>query len=82
MKVSTCVDIAKLYETLTLNAIAIFKFISNQPIGDLNKTSERVTLNAIPTCGVASKYSICSLGAPLNEDQGLNAIPACKFILK
>jgi hypothetical protein len=37
MKVSTCVDIAKLYETLTLNAIAIFKLISNQPIGDLNK---------------------------------------------
>jgi len=28
MKVSTRVDIAKLYETLTLNAIAIFKFIS------------------------------------------------------
>ncbi len=28
VKVSMCVDIAKLYETLTLNAIAIFKFIS------------------------------------------------------
>ncbi len=28
VKVSTCVDIAKLYETLTLNAIIIFMFIS------------------------------------------------------
>ncbi len=28
LKVSMCVDIAKLYETLTLNAIAIFMFIS------------------------------------------------------
>jgi hypothetical protein len=27
-EVSMCVDIVKLYETLTLNAIAIFKFIS------------------------------------------------------
>ncbi len=27
VKVSMCVDIAKLYETLTLNAIAIFMFI-------------------------------------------------------
>jgi hypothetical protein len=31
LKVSMCVDIAKLYETLTLNAIAIFMFISNNP---------------------------------------------------
>jgi hypothetical protein len=28
LKVSMCVDIAKLYETLTLNAIAKFMFIS------------------------------------------------------
>jgi hypothetical protein len=28
LKVSMCVDIAKLYETLTLNTIAIFMFIS------------------------------------------------------
>jgi hypothetical protein len=28
LKVSMCVDIVKLYETLTLNAIAIFMFIS------------------------------------------------------
>ncbi len=28
VKVNACVDIAKLYETLTLNAIAIFKLIS------------------------------------------------------
>jgi hypothetical protein len=28
VKVSTCVNIAKLYETLTLNAIVIFMFIS------------------------------------------------------
>jgi len=27
-KVNTCVDIAKLYETLTLNVITIFKIIS------------------------------------------------------
>ncbi len=27
-KINMCVDIAKLYETLTLNAIAIFKIIS------------------------------------------------------
>jgi hypothetical protein len=27
VKVSMCVDIVKLHETLTLNAIAIFKFI-------------------------------------------------------
>jgi hypothetical protein len=60
---STCVDIAKLYETLTLNAIAIFKFISKLPIGDLGKTlNESPTLNVIPTCKVASKYPICSLG--------------------
>jgi hypothetical protein len=51
-----CVNIAKLYETLTLNAI--------------------------PTCKVATKYPICSLGGPLNEYEGLDAIPACKFILK
>jgi len=32
MKVSMCVDITKLYETLTLNEIAILKFISeNNP---------------------------------------------------
>ncbi len=56
-------DIAKLYETLTLNVIAIFKFISKYPIGDLGKTlSESPTLNAIPTCRVASKYPLCSLG--------------------
>ncbi len=62
MKVSTCVEIAKLYETLTLNAIAIFKFISKQPIGDLDKTlSESPTLNAIRTCRVVLKYPICSL---------------------
>jgi hypothetical protein len=40
-----CVNIAKLYETLTLNAI--------------------------PTYKVAMKYPICSLGGPLNEDEGL-----------
>jgi hypothetical protein len=40
------------------------------------------TLNAIPTCKVAMKYLICSLVGPLNEDEGLDAIPACKFILK
>jgi hypothetical protein len=28
VKVSMCVDVTKLYETSTLNAIAIFKFIS------------------------------------------------------
>jgi len=28
VKVNTCVDITKLYETLTLNAIVIFMFIS------------------------------------------------------
>jgi hypothetical protein len=28
VKISTCVDIVKLYETLTLNAIVIFMFIS------------------------------------------------------
>jgi len=28
LKISICVDIAKLYETLTLNAIVIFMFIS------------------------------------------------------
>jgi len=56
VKVSTCVDIVKLYETLTLNAI--------------------------PTCKVTLKYPICCLSGPLNEDQGLDAIPACKFILK
>jgi hypothetical protein len=33
MKVSTCVNIAKLYETLTLNAIVISQFIS-KPISD------------------------------------------------
>jgi hypothetical protein len=40
------------------------------------------TLNAIPTCKVATKYPICSLGGPLNENKGLDAIPAYKFILK
>jgi hypothetical protein len=51
-----CVDIAKLYETLTLNSIAIFKFISKYLICDLSKTySERETLNAIPTCRVTLK---------------------------
>jgi hypothetical protein len=40
------------------------------------------TLNAIPTCKVAMKYPICSLGGPLNEDESLDAILACKFILK
>ncbi len=52
-------------------------------MGDLSKTlSESATLNVIPTCRVASKYLICSLGALLNKDQGLDAIPPCKFILK
>jgi hypothetical protein len=40
------------------------------------------TLNAIPTCKVATKYPICSLGGPLNEDEGPDAILACKVILK
>jgi hypothetical protein len=40
------------------------------------------TLNAIPTCKVAMKYPICSLGGLLNEDEGLDAILARKFILK
>jgi hypothetical protein len=40
------------------------------------------TLNAIPLCKVAMKYAICSLGGPLNEDEGLDAIPTCKFILE
>jgi hypothetical protein len=40
------------------------------------------TLNVISTCKVAMKYPICSLGGLLNEDEGLNAIPACKFTLK
>jgi hypothetical protein len=40
------------------------------------------TLNAIPTCEIAMKYPICNLGGPLNEYEGLDAIPACKFILK
>jgi len=63
VKVNTCVDITKLYETLTLNVIAIFKFISKYPIGDLGKIlSESPTLNAIPTCRVALKYLVCSLG--------------------
>ncbi len=61
-----CVDIAKLYETLTLNAIAIFKFISKYLIGDLSKIlSESPTINAIPTCRVASKYPICGLHGTL-----------------
>jgi hypothetical protein len=74
------VDIVKLYEILTLNAIAVFNKIT---IGDLGKTgNERATSNAIPKCRVVSKYPICSLGAPLNEDQSIDAIFACKFILK
>jgi hypothetical protein len=28
------------------------------------------------------KYLICNLGGLLNEDKGLDVIPACKFILK
>jgi hypothetical protein len=40
------------------------------------------TLTVIPTCKVAMKYPICSLGGPLNEDEGLDVIPTCKFILK
>jgi hypothetical protein len=40
------------------------------------------TLNAIPTCKVTTKYPICSLSGPLNEDESLDVIPACKFILK
>jgi len=76
-------DIAKLYEILTLNEIAIFKFISKYPISDSSKTySERATLNVILTCKVALKCPICSLVALLNGDQVLDAIPACKFIMK
>jgi len=40
------------------------------------------TLNVIPTCKVAMKYPICSLGGLLNEDESLDVIPTCKFILK
>jgi len=41
---------------------------------------KRATLNAISTCKVALKYPICNVGGSLNEDQGLNAILACKII--
>ncbi len=52
-------------------------------MGDLGKTcSERATLSVIPTFRVVSKYPICNLGVPLNEDQNLNVIPTCKFIMK
>jgi hypothetical protein len=36
----------------------------------------KATWNVIPTCKVTLKYPICSLGGPLNEDQGLDAIHA------
>jgi hypothetical protein len=49
---------------------------------DIAKLYEILTLNAIPTCKVTLKYPICSLGELLNEDEGVDAIPACKFILK
>jgi hypothetical protein len=49
---------------------------------NIAKLYATLTLNAIPTCKVTMKYPIGSLGGHWNEDKGLDAILACKFILK